>query len=854
MPKFLRLQEGWLTVGLLALLLFSVSLSIQQAQWSEGLNILLPITIVGLLTGLALAKINSVPRILLDIVGLLIGFVTVILSVTSVMRDPRLDTVQDKVRDLLERTVSWVNVAVRQDMSDDLIVFVLSLAVVTWVLAYSSAYFVFKARQLWWALVPNGIALLINLSYSIVDLKWYIIVFMISALLLMIRFNLLVREERWQREGIPYSPWLSWSLLWAGSSAAGLLALSMWFVPSSTVNGTLNAVWEKVNGPWLDFQTNMSRLWSQVPGNQSVGGYAAFNKSFTMGGALSLSDATAMYVTASEGLYWRANSYDTYTGWGWRNSAPETFHVPGLSSRLALDANQQLDANDSSRRPITVTIEMVTPKGDTVFASMRPQRLDMDTRLEVSWRRVEAIWDIEELYGEGSAGLAASDVPLELRTLVGSLKEAQREIKSNPASPGETALERLYRTAEGEKIQEQEAQFARRGVNIAVTPASDGSSMILSVDGEFPIYEDISAIHSVEPIARNDDYKVVSLVSDASEDDLRLASNDYDRWLRDRYLRLPARVPNRVRDLAEEIIVNANALNTFDQAKAIEAYLRDQNNYKYSTQIAQPPANVDRTDWFLFESKEGYCEYYASAMVVMLRHLQIPARLATGYAPGTYDASLKKYVVKESAAHAWVEVYFPGYGWIEFEPTPSQASVNRDPIPPADTTEPTPEPTVAPSPTPRDDNNRDPENNPVQPTPTTPSGGASGFGAIWPWTLVAGFIGAGLAGIMLFRRRSQRWVGDPRHYYGRMVAWARILRVRPGAHQTPYEFTEALVREVPGTALLARQITRAYVKGRYSRPTTKDGQKAALAPAWEALRGKFLRTIPAKSVRRVRRR
>src|SRR4028118_861126 len=206
MNKFFRLQEGWLTVGLLALLLFSVTLSIQQAQWSDGLSILTPITIIGLITGIVLAKVRRVPRFLLDLLGLEIGIITVLVAVASVMQDPKLLSIQDKVRDLVDRTGAWINVAVRQDVSDDLVVFVLALAVVAWVLAYSSAYFVFRSRQLWWALVPNGVALLINLSYTPINLNGYIVVFMFSALLLMIRFNLLMKEERWQRARVHYSP------------------------------------------------------------------------------------------------------------------------------------------------------------------------------------------------------------------------------------------------------------------------------------------------------------------------------------------------------------------------------------------------------------------------------------------------------------------------------------------------------------------------------------------------------------------------------------------------------------------------------------------------------------------------
>src|SRR5207249_3679788 len=209
MLGFLRLREGWLTVGLLALMLFSVTLSIQQAQWVDGLSILTPVTIIALATGIILAKVRGVPRFLLDLVGMLVGVVTILVAVPTVMTDGRYQNIQEKVQDLILRTGLWVNLAINKQSSDDLLVFILALAVVAWVLAYSSAYFVFKSRQLWWALVPNGVALLINLSYSPVPLSNYIIIFMFSALLLMIRFNLLMQEDRWQRERVNYSPTLT---------------------------------------------------------------------------------------------------------------------------------------------------------------------------------------------------------------------------------------------------------------------------------------------------------------------------------------------------------------------------------------------------------------------------------------------------------------------------------------------------------------------------------------------------------------------------------------------------------------------------------------------------------------------
>jgi hypothetical protein len=108
---------------------------------------------------------------------------------------------------------------------------------------------------------------------------------------------------------------------------------------------------------------------------------------------------------------------------------------------------------------------------------------------------------------------------------------------------------------------------------------------------------------------------------------------------------------------------------------AITSWLR--SAFTYSRNTEAPPTLRDPVEWFLFEYGVGFCNYYASAEVIMLRALGIPARLATGYARGTLDAATGVYSVNSRDAHAWPEVFFPGYGWIEFEPTPSQPPLFR---------------------------------------------------------------------------------------------------------------------------------------------------------------------------------
>lgn len=154
---------------------------------------------------------------------------------------------------------------------------------------------------------------------------------------------------------------------------------------------------------------------------------------------------------------------------------------------------------------------------------------------------------------------------------------------------------------------------------------------------------------------------------------LRAASADYPEEIRARYLDLPPTIPPRVLALAHEITSNMD--NPYDKASAIESYLRA--NYPYDLDIPAPPSDRDVVDFFLFDLKKGYCDYYASAMVVLARASGLPARFVSGYAPGEYDAPNAQYIVRERHAHSWVEVYFPQIGWIEFEPTASIDEITR---------------------------------------------------------------------------------------------------------------------------------------------------------------------------------
>ncbi|HUL15507.1 MAG TPA: DUF3488 and transglutaminase-like domain-containing protein [Terriglobales bacterium] len=145
---------------------------------------------------------------------------------------------------------------------------------------------------------------------------------------------------------------------------------------------------------------------------------------------------------------------------------------------------------------------------------------------------------------------------------------------------------------------------------------------------------------------------------------LRVAPVNYPGAIASTYLQLPNLDP-RIAALARS--VTAKASNPYDKAREIETYLR--GHYSYTLDLVGKPGNSPLSH-FLFETHAGHCEYFASAMAVMLREVGVPTREVNGFLPGEYNDLAGDYIVRASDAHSWVEVYFPGNGWVVFDPTP----------------------------------------------------------------------------------------------------------------------------------------------------------------------------------------
>ncbi|SDM65777.1 transglutaminase TgpA family protein [Sediminibacillus halophilus] len=203
---------------------------------------------------------------------------------------------------------------------------------------------------------------------------------------------------------------------------------------------------------------------------------------------------------------------------------------------------------------------------------------------------------------------------------------------------------------------------------------------IKQVDGEedvnYLVDEEFGSIAVEAPEQQGivDQYQISYDNPSFSIDLLSEANGEDPQAIKDKYLQLPDNLPNRVGNLASQIISEEET--RYDQVKAVEQYF-NRNGFVYQTEdVAVPGRNQDYVDQFLFETKAGYCDNYSTSMTVMLRTLDIPARWVKGFtggdlAPASDDSieGLNNYKVTNSNAHSWVEVYFPEVGWVPFEPT-----------------------------------------------------------------------------------------------------------------------------------------------------------------------------------------
>lgn len=339
---------------------------------------------------------------------------------------------------------------------------------------------------------------------------------------------------------------------------------------------------------------------------------------------------------------------------------------------------------------------------------------------------------------------------------------------------------------------------------------------------------DVIAVTSPWMLGPYQQYTVVNNIPSFTAGDLMAVTGDYSDWVVERYLQLPATFPMHIKTLSTDL--TRTAVTPYEKLVAIKTYL---NRFQYDQKAVAPSKTEDGVAMFLYSTKKGNCLSFSSAMVVMLRSVGIPARLCTGYLHGDLDEKTGKYIVRSRHYHAWAEVYFPGYGWVEFETTPeSGVSAGVDTA---------------------DDNasfvftdelpswmqEEDPygDEDWMVPGNYIPVRHDS---KIWIFFVV---VGALIFIVISARAIFNIWIGqlkrikNPSEAYARMCQLASMNKAGPTPHETPLEYSMRLATVLPGYDDYITDITQAYMNIKYSprKELTEEYEKSQLQKAWTEL-------------------
>jgi transglutaminase-like putative cysteine protease len=409
-------------------------------------------------------------------------------------------------------------------------------------------------------------------------------------------------------------------------------------------------------------------------------------------------------------------------------------------------------------------------------------------------------------------------------------------------------------------------EAGRRAVTFRIFPDDFRLSSVLSPQGASKVSTQVRVSYVdnakfVASIDRNggDPYTVTALVREFGDGDtagltinkLRVAGKAYPTAIRERYLDVPdGAIPEggAAEQLLEDILAEAaDPDNPYDVASAMVTYLRSSENFEYDTDVRNLACeNLSTVECFA-RFREGYCQFYATTMAILLRKEGIPTRLAAGFLPGERDSVFE--TVRFSSAHAWVEVYFPGYGWVEFDPTGGDVA-QAEPLP-------TGEPVPSRPPLDSSGSFRPPGGLGEQEgddlgtggtgVPFVPGGAGSGAALIVVALLLAIVVGA--LGFVAWRRGPRGEV-TPERAYASLTKLAARFGYAPRANQTVYEYAGALSEVLPQSRPEIQTVAQAKVEVAYGRRMLGDERVAALREASRRLRVGLLRLFFRRRPRR----
>ena len=403
----------------------------------------------------------------------------------------------------------------------------------------------------------------------------------------------------------------------------------------------------------------------------------------------------------------------------------------------------------------------------------------------------------------------------------------------------------------------------RQELAVTVTPEDFGGPTILSPDAPIGINQPtrVSVLGSgwfatLERTGGSGSYGLRALVpvygeepGQLNQEALRAAGQDYPQEVRDFYLGVAAgAIGPDAQALEDKIVAEARSTTPYDLAAQIVEELHDSSTYIYQTDVRGVDcAGLGTVECFA-RFKRGFCQYYAATMAVILRDLGVPTRIAQGFLPGSRDPNTGIEQVLNSNAHAWVEVYFPGYGWVTFDPTGGGVAV------------------IAPLPSGQPVASRSPGSSGQVVRPTRPAeedlfpGGSSGAagptanrGSLGPMIAVAVLLVLVVGGIAFaIWQRGPRGETTAERAYGTVARLAARFGFAPRPTETVYEYAGALGDVLPTARPELETVARAKVETAYGRQVLGEDRLASLRAAQRRLRLMLLRLAFRRKDRRRR--
>lgn len=771
------LAEGWFSLFLLAIVVYSTIWCVQAAAWVDHLNILSLTTLLGLIGGVLAAKQRRLPRLLVHAIAIVMALLLAFWQTASADYGGNVAALANSLR-------QWIVLALAGGTSSDDSIFLLFIIALGFLLAYTSAWLVYRTRSPWLMIIANAVVLLINLSYIEMGYIVFLVVFLVAALLLLLRFNLYESSVRWKRQGLRCADDLGWEFMQAGALISiGILILA-WLLPWGYTNNAAEQIWSADNNPWVQLQNTWNRLVS-VSGGYNVSNHGNFTDTLVLGGNPHLNNDVVFTVVTDDGSqYLESLSYDTYNGRNWT-----------INSTLGTSLNANTVSYDGSvdLRAIQQKITVVNPPGE------------------------------QNSYLLGASQIASSDQSAKVLT-----NRADGSVIAWLRANGKLAAGNTYKIV----------------------------SYISAAD--------IKTLRTVPlPI------DAPSFIPDPNHPDLPSPVTYYPPGILRTYLQLPGNLDSNIKIKAQQI--TARATTMYDKAVALESYFRD--NFTYDVNISLPPGE-EATSWFLFRSHQrGFCNYFATAMAVMARELGMPARVVAGYTNGKYDARHHQQVIYGVDAHSWVQIYFAGYGWINFEPSANFSAFTR----PVNSSNGTASITPGGPAGPTSGNTRGHPKEPDQlgsgqtNVTVTPAQEQAQLRQNVGLTIIGLLllIAFGVVFFGVWWRRLFRGYGLSTQIYGRICMLANWAGISIQRSQTPYEYIHALSQETPDQAVTLERLGDIYVRDRWADPNSTDhphrtGEIEELPGIWKRLQPRlflhvlrhphFLRWLPIQISRFITKR